>query len=275
MELVVKQIPKIEPIQFNFDELKEELTESVVQYKTMVYTADTIKEAKADRAKLNKLKKTLNDERIRLEKEYMGPFQDFKDKVGILCEIVDDASHAIDKQVKDYEELKKEEKRAQIAEIFQTSFDDSYHWLMLDQIWDEKWLNATCPVKKVEEAMAAIRSRIDADLQMLSRLPEYPFEAQETYKKSLKLDDALWQVDHLKQIAEAKKAAEAAAPQTEPQESEPVQVTMKEIMDLDKKPDMGELEAKTEICFRVYVTMEEAIKLSHFMKAEGIQFEKI
>ena len=52
--------------------MKQELTEKVSMYETLVYTDDQIKEAKADKAQLNKLKKALNDERIRIEKEYMG-----------------------------------------------------------------------------------------------------------------------------------------------------------------------------------------------------------
>lgn len=271
MELIVKPIPQIEPIQFNYDELKSDLTDSLVHYKNMVYTADNIKTAKADRAKLNKLKKSMNDERIRLEKEYMGPFLDFKTKVGTLCEIVDDAAHAIDVQVKDYENLQKEEKTTQIEGTFFSVFGGSYSWLHLNQIWDEKWLNTTFTIKKVTEAMEEIRDRIDKDLEMLDRLPEYAFEAKETYKRSLKVDDALWQVDHLKQMAEAK-AAESEMKQPE---SEPVQVTMGEILSADKNADMDDPEPKTEICFRVYVTMAEAIRLSHFMKAEGIEFERV
>ena len=42
---------------------------------------EKIKEAKADKANLNKLKKALNEERIRREREYMEPFNDFKAKV--------------------------------------------------------------------------------------------------------------------------------------------------------------------------------------------------
>ena len=40
-----------------YEELKQELTEKVSMYETMVYTDDQIKEAKADKANLNKLKK--------------------------------------------------------------------------------------------------------------------------------------------------------------------------------------------------------------------------
>lgn len=89
MELKMNDYQLPEKISFNFDELKQELTEKVSMYETLVYTDDQIKEAKADKAQLNKLKKALNDERIRLEKEYMQPFNSFKSQVNEIVSIID------------------------------------------------------------------------------------------------------------------------------------------------------------------------------------------
>lgn len=267
MELIVKPIEKMAPIEFNYEELKQELAERVQDYKTVVYTADTIKTAKADRAKLNALKKSLNDERIRLEKEYMEPFQVFKTQVTDLVMIVDDAAKAIDKQVKDYEELQKQKKYESIKELFESLFSAELPWLKLEQIMDDKWLNATTTTKKVEDAMNEIKAKILSDMEMLSRLPEYSFEAQETYKARLRVEDALWQADHLKQMAEAKKAIA---------DPEPEQKTLEEFMPAPEEPDKGEPEMGISVLqFRCFCTMEQAMKLRHFMKAEGIQFERI
>ena len=48
-------------IDWNFEELKKEVTEKANMYKSLVYTDENIKEAKADRAALNKFSKALND----------------------------------------------------------------------------------------------------------------------------------------------------------------------------------------------------------------------
>ena len=71
MEL--KLIPYTVPqsITWNYEELKAELTAKASEYASIVYTDDQVKAAKADRANLNRLKKALNDERIRQEREYM------------------------------------------------------------------------------------------------------------------------------------------------------------------------------------------------------------
>ena len=110
MEFKVNEYQLPAELTFNYEELKQGLTEKVEMYKTLVYSEEQIKEAKADRASLNKLKSALNDERIRLEKEYMKPFNDFKSKVAEIIKIIDEPIAMIDTQVKGYEEKKKAEK---------------------------------------------------------------------------------------------------------------------------------------------------------------------
>ena len=71
MELQIEDVQLPEQIKFNFEDLKSEIQAKAHEYEVSVYTEDNIKAAKADRASLNKLKKALNDERIRREKAYM------------------------------------------------------------------------------------------------------------------------------------------------------------------------------------------------------------
>ena len=121
MELKVNAITVPEEVKWNYEELKQEIAERAHDYEVVVYTDDQIKTAKEDRATLNKLKKTLNDERIRLEKEYMKPFSVFKEQVNEVIGIIDKPIGIIDKQVKEYEETKKAEKRDQSLRYMHTS----------------------------------------------------------------------------------------------------------------------------------------------------------
>ena len=54
MELKVNEVSIPEQITFNYDELKRDLIDKVSTYETLVYTDDQIKQAKADKANLNK-----------------------------------------------------------------------------------------------------------------------------------------------------------------------------------------------------------------------------
>ncbi len=47
----------------NYEELKSELSEQLQKYKNIVVTEDSIKEFKADKANLNRLKTALEDKR--------------------------------------------------------------------------------------------------------------------------------------------------------------------------------------------------------------------
>ena len=97
------QAPKNAPVVWNYEELKKNLETALADYQNRIYTENTITEAKEDRAKLNKLKKAINDERISREKEYMQPFNEFKTQAKELCDLIDEASSGIGEQLNAFE----------------------------------------------------------------------------------------------------------------------------------------------------------------------------
>ena len=208
MELKMNEYQLPENISFNFEELKQELTEKVSMYETLVYTDDQIKEAKADKASLNKLKKALNDERIRREKEYMVPFNDFKSKINEIISIIDKPVAVIDKQVKAYEEKQKQEKLDAITDFYNST--EHPEWLHFSQIMNEKWLNASVSMKSVQESILSGLEKVKADLETLANMPEFGFEATEVYKSSLDINKALAEGQRMAEIARQKAEAEAA-----------------------------------------------------------------
>ena len=63
----------VQKIDWNFEELKAEITSAAQEYETSVYTDETIKSAKADRAKLNKFVDALNAKRTEIRKQLLKP----------------------------------------------------------------------------------------------------------------------------------------------------------------------------------------------------------
>ena len=141
MELKINEVQLPEQITFNYEELKQELAEKLSTYETLVYSDEQIKEAKADKANLNKLKKALNDERIRREKEYMQPFNDFKAKINEIISIIDKPVALIDKQVKEYEDKQKQDKMDKIKALW--SEMDVPEGLTLERVFDDRMLNVS------------------------------------------------------------------------------------------------------------------------------------
>ena len=151
MELRIEKITIPEVIEFNFDELKQEITNRVDMYANMVYTEDQVKQAKADRANLNKFVKALSDERIKVKKQCLKPYEEFEAKVNELSKIVQEPINLIDKQVKEFEQQKQNEKLESIkgywAELLQA--DKIPEALTFAQIFNEKWLNASVSLASI------------------------------------------------------------------------------------------------------------------------------
>jgi hypothetical protein len=261
-EFKIMSFPKAEPIIFNYDELKAELTEKAKTYETLVYTEKTVGEAKTDRANLNKLKKALNDERIRREKEYLEPFADFKAKMNEIIGIIDKPVQIIDAQVKAFENAEKEQKKAEVEKIWESI--DHPDWLNLEKIWNEKWLNKTYGVITIENEIRESLKRIDVEISTVNGLAEFGFEAMDVYKQTLDVTRAIAESQRLaeqkkrKEEAETKKAAEenAKTPNTEPM------------------PETPKDDAKW-IGFQARLTVPQALELKKFFNDRNIEFKPI
>lgn len=121
--------------------LKKKVEELLSTYSADNYSPDNIDKAKTDKALLNNTAKVLNDERIKIEKEFMQPFETFKTTVKETCDLIKKASDSIDAIVKDVENKEKEERKKLIQTLFDENVKELKDVLSLDKIFDEKWLN--------------------------------------------------------------------------------------------------------------------------------------
>jgi hypothetical protein len=274
MELQVNAIQIPESITFNYEEIRNELESTMKRYETMVYTAEQMKEAKADRASLNRLKKALNDERIRLERVYMKPFSDFKLKITELVALIEKPCGLIDKQVKEYEEQQKEKKREAVEAAFSAAgFPD---WLNIDQIFNQSWLNASCTMKTVESDLAAMREMIEKELAALSEMPSFAFEAIEVYKQTLNMTAAINEGKRLLDIQRRKEEAERLAKESAKAAAADLEETAEEISGVHPVDDLEEAKPDAQwIGFKALLTIEQAKALRKFFDDNKIQFQAI
>lgn len=303
MELKIEELQLPQEIRFNYEELKKELSEKVGLYETLVYTDDQIKSAKADRADLNRLKKALNDERIRREKEYMQPFNEFKARINEIIGIIGKPVALIDRQIKEYEEQQKQEKKKKIAGYFATG--ESPEWLTLPMIWDDKWLNASVSMKFIQEQIDAKIATVNSNLATLSDLPEFSFEAIDTYKSTLDLNKSIAEGHRLSEMQKRKAEQEKARAeqerlrkeQEEQQKQLAATVTEEEIV--QSAEDYREAasangvhifdggfrarervvespkEMPVYVCFKALLTTTQARELKEFFESRNIEFSKI
>lgn len=233
-------------ISFNYEELKGEILAKAQEYEVAVYSAENIGIAKADRARLNKLKTALNEERLKREREFMLPFMEFKSQVADLISIIDKPIKAIDTQVKEFETAQKEQKRDECKRVFDTyrCVKDFPEWLEYEQIENPKWLNKTVSLATVEEEIGGAIQKVNSDIDMIQNYCPNPSVGVAHYKKTLDLQKSM---ELGRMVAETEK----------PKSVEPA----------------PEEEAEW-VSFRALLTPTQAKALAGFFKTNHITFEK-
>lgn len=280
----------IQEIKWNNEELKTEIAAKMEEYKGLVFTEETIKDARKDRANLNKLKNAFEDERKRIKKLCMEPYNQFEQQVKEVTRLIDEPICLIDSQIKEVEQAKKEEKRKRIEELFRTIGFQSF--VSLDNIWDEKWLNATVSLTKIEEQMKTTMYRIGNDVATIHRLPEFSFEAMDMYKKTLDLSQAIKEGQRLADIQKRKAEHEAEQERQRMEEAErQKKIAVAKAEELPKEPNSpveehpmstsntDAVQAQPDelmyLDFRVWGTREQLLSLRDYMKKNNLKFGKV
>ena len=261
MELNIKPIAIPEKPTFNYAELKQEIKDKMLVYSRIIYSENEVKNAKADKANLNKLKKALNDERIRQEKEYLKPFNEFKAEINEIISIIDEPINLIDRQIKTFEDIKKSEKKESIKNLW-NNYTPPFA-IEFEKIFNEKWLNATVSMAAITTEIEARLTQIETDLATLQKLPEFSFEAIEIYKDTLNINKAIAEGQRLADIA--KRKAEA--------KTETAKIKAEAASIIDALP--MKLPNKQWLAFRACLSVDDALALKEFFTSRGIEYEEI
>lgn len=276
MELIINAV-RPQAVSWNYSDLKNALTAKLTSYEGLVYSEDQIGEAKKDRSELNALKRQLNDERIRQEKEYMEPFNEFKSQVKELCTMIDKAVYGIDEQVKEAERQRKAKKEAEARQIFEF-VPDKPGWLQFEQIEDPKWLNASTTMISIKKDISALVDRINTDIQAINQFDDYTVEAIEAYKKTLNIADAISEIEKCRNIAKIKAEREEALKrfreQEEAQEKEEAAAKTQQTVRIepDPQPAAQMPEQRISIRFVASLTRQEAQDIVNYFNENHIQY---
>lgn len=286
----LETLPKT--IDFNFEELKSQLAESLTLYTGLVVTEDGIKGAKEDRARLNKLREALESKRKEVKRECMAPYTDFEAKVKELVGLIDQPIAAIDVQLKEYEEKRRAEKRAAILAIYEETVGELRALLPFERLWQDTWYNTTVTLKKVREAIVAAEEKAASDLEVLATVEsEFAEAVKIKYLEHLDLNEALMERSRLQERAkrlreyEAQRAAQAAeamaaeqskaeAARSEEQAPDPA---VNAAQTGTWEPGGGETVEETIylLRFECQVTRDQAAELSRWLKARNISYRRI
>lgn len=281
LKLVISPLQKMEAIKFNYEELKGGLIASLQKYSNLVYTDDNIKEAKDDRAVLNALKKSLNDEKIKIKKEFEVPYKDFENKIKELIELVDKPASEIDKQVKAYEEKEKAKKRETINTIYSENIGSYAELIPLEKLYDSRWENKTYKETDITKEIQDVVKKADNEIKIIEDLKsEFEFQIKDTYFSTLDLGQALVEKQRLEKQKELQeqlakpKQVEIAVDKVENVVNDDAVDAMRYAVETATSVEESKQEEQ-EMCsvvFRVNCTPEQLKALGEFMRTNGIEY---
>lgn len=297
MEFIIEPLKIPEKIfSFNYEEMMEWAKEEAESYKSIVCTEKDLPAMKKDRAEANRKIKSLDDERIRRKKEWMKPYEEFATKVDNVIANFREVADLRGEQIAEVENKAKQEKKQKIADYFSTT--EPPEWLTISMIWDDKWLNSSVSMKSIQEQIGEKVSMVENDLTTLFNLPEFAFEAIETYKSTLDLNRSIAEGHRLSEMQKRKAEQERIKAEQEKARAEqerlrkeqeewariPAEITPEEIAENAEAyreatnvggAHMSEEFSKQWVSFKAFLSVEDAKALKEFFESRNIEFSRI
>lgn len=204
----------------NLDAIQAEVEKMVAPYLNVVVDPndyETIKEAKACMADLNKMKAPIKGEFKRIKDAYTAPLNALKSRVDGIEEVIEDARNNIKRQVDEADAAFKASRRATLEEEYKGCAGAIADVIPFAAILEDKWLNRSTNEVKALNEVADKTAKALHDYETLRKQKlDHPDEAVKKFAETLDFGKALEYENELrakdeemKAFKEAQKAAEA------------------------------------------------------------------
>lgn len=194
LQVKVDQVPG--QINFNYEEIRENLSQMMDLYKDAVVTEENKAASKKEVASLRRIKKAIDDSRKEVKQECLKPYQDFEAKAVALMSLVDEPILLIDKQVKEFDERQRTEKRQKIRETYDEMIGDLARYLSFEQAYEPKWETTSVSLKKAREDLQAVIDSVKMAVETISAMQsDVTQEALDIYKRTLDMTAAIQHIN--------------------------------------------------------------------------------
>lgn len=259
-ELQIVNLENTEIATWDFESLKGELAQALSVYKNMVYTDESIKSAKDDKAKLAKAKKLIEDQRKAYKAKCLAPYDAIEPQVKEIVGMIEEQRVLIDDVVKDYTERQKREKEEEVKKYY----DKKAFVLgevaepLFSKLLDPKWLNASTSKSKYEEGIQEAITKAKSDLDAIRDINS-PFVDTliEKYVETLSYEEAKAKHDEL--VLAASKAGLNQTGATSEMEEKPMTPTFSNDAD--------------GFVIKIHASQNQMNQICDFMKAIGVTYE--
>lgn len=276
----------VQKIDWNFEELKSEIIAVSQEYETSVYTDETMKNAKSDRAKLRKFVDAMKSERTLIRKKLLEPDVLFGEQIAELTGIVERAIDNIDTQVKDYEQRQQDAKTAKIREFYEENIYDLAEYLPFERLFRPEWANASTTMKSVKESMLDTIQKVAEGLAILNEVESpYAGDMKKVFLRTYDIGAAMAERNRLEAEAENRRLYMEEQERRKVEREAARKAETERVMTAGRnQPKEPEYVAPVEdvaeepvhiLDFRVHATIKQLEQLKNFLKVAGIRFEPV
>lgn len=155
------ELPEVLPVKHNLGIIEEYAKQLNEFYGKLVFTNDQYTEAKDERAKVNKLKKTIEDNRKEIVKEFKQPIDDFEATSKRIEKLLESASNTIGASIERFDLEQQEIKTQKINVLIEAirqdyilnnpEFTSQLKQVVID--FDKRWFNKTYKDSDLENAI--------------------------------------------------------------------------------------------------------------------------
>ena len=189
-------------IEWNKAELEAAVKAKVDSYKGIVYTEETLKSAKADRAELNNLLKAIEDRRKKVKEIINQPYSDFEKELKSVTALIKSQTEEIGSRLTALRTSRRK-KRSRRSRRHMIRHRGSEGDSSFTKVFDTRYLNKTY---KLNTAISEVKAKIEQVKTDLSTIEsvcgKYALNAKDVYVRTLDLSKALAEEKRLKELEE-------------------------------------------------------------------------
>ena len=215
-----------------FPRIKEYITEVTEPYKNAIVSEDGISQAKKDRAALNSLLGTIDNERKRIKKMWLAPYAEWEGKLKDSISDLNEAIGNIGSQIQEYENGEKKKKRAMCIDLIledAKALGDEVKEvlgirLFMERVWKESYCLKSIPIERARKAWNADLGIINSELKFINGSNDETLKA--IYYTTANLPGSLRRADEVKHKLESLKNGSESTEETKTEEdAKPTLVT--------------------------------------------------
>lgn len=263
--VIVEQLPIIKQ---QLQVISEEVDKEIEYALSLEVNDESVKEVKNARARLNKIRTTMEEKRKQVKNAVLNPYNEFEEIYNELVKNkLSNADITLKEKIDSVENTLKQEKQDELELFAKQHFEFNNIEDIVN--FDDIGLNITlsASIKSLKEQILAFVERIVNDLKLIE-LEEYKDEILVEYKNNLDFSKSKLEViARHKQLEELQNKLEEKREKFEQEEK-----VVEKVEEITTPKEIIEDDEIISVTFTITDTKEKILKVREFMKEEGINY---